>query len=389
MQCASKLDLFALKVPDAPRLLFIGGRVMTDRIEGFEQFPRSSASGIAPDLSRAFESCVGEGAEYLSQLWLPDSPDIPADTSAGAIGADGPDSAEWAECFSETTGCDHLKQWLVGRNLVTDKNCRVPASLCVRMRTGETPRGLSTGCAAGESVEQAIESAILEIIERDAAALWWEGGVSPGPVSLETLAASGIESLFERAGRPEDGRTAVILDITTDIGIPTAAALSFDPQTGGSVACGLACRLSLSDAVGKAVLEMMQMELSHCLLKEKQGRYGDAALNEHDRRQLVRDQQLEKIWNTPLVQTSGRALTCDKRSRSLAGGTDKLLAVLKGLNYRVIAADLTSDRIGIPVVKVLIPGLQPYPSRVRTQRLLTTMERTGGTQGYTGGVSLL
>ena len=70
---AAKLRrLFLLPVPDAPGLVFFGGEVdpaiVSVELAGMP-VGNLAGSGLAP--RRAFEACVGEAIEYLSQLVCP------------------------------------------------------------------------------------------------------------------------------------------------------------------------------------------------------------------------------------------------------------------------------------------------------------------------------
>lgn len=106
---------------------------------------------------------------------------------------------------------------------------------------------LSTGCAAGPSFEAAAARALLELVERDAASLWWIGGRRARPVAA--AGAANVEAVRLLASLREwsKERTTWLLDITTDIEIPTLAAVSVDAD-GRGLACGLAARPTFEQA---------------------------------------------------------------------------------------------------------------------------------------------
>ena len=65
--------LFQLPVPDAPGLIFFGGEADPAILDAtLNGMPVGSLAGSGRDPRRAFESCVGEGIEYLSQFVRPD-----------------------------------------------------------------------------------------------------------------------------------------------------------------------------------------------------------------------------------------------------------------------------------------------------------------------------
>src|ERR1700704_348780 len=61
--------LFLLPVPDAPGLIFFGGEADPARLgKQQEGLPVGNLAGSGLSPKRAFEACVGEGIEYLSQF---------------------------------------------------------------------------------------------------------------------------------------------------------------------------------------------------------------------------------------------------------------------------------------------------------------------------------
>jgi oxazoline/thiazoline synthase len=82
----------------------------------------------------------------------------------------------------------------------------------------------SNGCAAGGSLEEAILQGLLELVERDAVALWWYGRARRPGVDLASFGDPAIAELV-RCYRAL-GRELWALDLTADLGIPTFAAVS-------------------------------------------------------------------------------------------------------------------------------------------------------------------
>lgn len=389
LRIAAKMELFALEVPDAPRMVFIGGRVLPDAFTGYKGFQSSSASGISPKLRTAFESCVGEAIEYLSQLTPQHDITKDDNNNIDRTGDNSFSEDHWLCYHAMKKQNASEKKWLLGKNLLTNEDRWVPEVLCLRQKASLNTRGLSTGCAAGVSLDAAITSAIFELVERDAASLWWEGGRPPRPVSNEALVDAEIETVFKLAGRTGNKKTTLILDITTDIDIPCIAAISTDAKSGGRFSCGLSCRVSLTQAIRKAVYEMMQMELSHHLIAIKSRLHGVEALNNQEKVQQNRDESLGDIWDSPLIRTTGRPRLADDVMTAPSTELQKALEQLTQVGFDATMVDLSREDFGIPVAKVLIPELQTYPLVSTTTRLANMIADTGGGGQYTGGVSLL
>ena len=72
----------------------------------------------------------------------------------------------------------------------------LPADWCLRRATGQQrlrPRtALSVGVAAGPTFDWAASRALLELVERDAASLWWIGGRRGKAVPLDHPAMAEI-----------------------------------------------------------------------------------------------------------------------------------------------------------------------------------------------------
>jgi ribosomal protein S12 methylthiotransferase accessory factor len=62
---------------------------------------------------------------------------------------------------------------------------------------------------------------------------------------------------------------------------------------------------------------------------------------------------------------------------------------LEQLGIETFCLDLTRRTLGVPVVRVIAPGLQLEPSEIVTARLRDTIAQTGGGATYTGGVALI
>ena len=77
----------------------------------------------------------------------------------------------------------------------------------------------SNGCAAGNTLAEAIVQGFLELVERDAYAIWWYNRLQRPKVDLGQLDNSYVRDL--RARLAETGRRLWVLDVTSDLGIPS------------------------------------------------------------------------------------------------------------------------------------------------------------------------
>jgi ribosomal protein S12 methylthiotransferase accessory factor len=205
--------VFQLAAPDAPGLVAFGGEfdpAIADPLHAGS--PLVGVSGVGLSLQEAFQGCIGEGIEYLSQLQtgsdvlLPSGPGDPV----AKLGARARDFLD-AFCAHRLRPGADLSWHPVMR--LTDR-CEVeallPADLCLRrplhQREIEPPFPLSNGSAAGTSWDAAALHGMLELIERDAASLWWRGGSRGGSIPQQHEA----HIMAELVARYNDGHRGAL-----------------------------------------------------------------------------------------------------------------------------------------------------------------------------------
>jgi ribosomal protein S12 methylthiotransferase accessory factor len=388
--------LFLLRSPWAPGLRFVGGEVDAAHALGVPEHPggRLGLAGSAEKLEDALASCLGEGVERLSQVERPGDAVLHgplADLAKQALAAARP----LIETLLENAPAGRATPiaWVRGRSPGADwQDVFVPADWCLR-RAGAGPlavpgAALSTGCAAGASFEAAAARALLELVERDAVALWWIGGRRARPLACESAAMAEAVRLLGMLREGEAGRASWLLDLTTDLAIPCVAALSVD-ASGKGLACGFAARLTLAAAVRAAILEMCQMELALLVALAKGEERGEDALNGVDRRHLDRARRIGAD-RCALIHPLGAPARPDLPPCSNAGEElATLLAQLARHGIETALVDLTRPELGIAVAHAIAPRLQPLPCDMRTTRLQDAIAAAGGGGGMTEGVTLL
>lgn len=387
---ASKfIRFFELAAPDAPGLIAFGAEFDPAIADALHRgSPPVGVSGTGQTLQEAFQGCVGEGIEYLSQLQHAGDTLVQANDAAPAASLDGQARELVQALRSRASGA---LTWHSAKSLVDGRAVLLPADLCLRRpqpaQDFAPPFPLSTGSAAGTSWHAAALHGLFELIERDAASLWWRGG-SRGRAVPPDVAASAQELLRAlRAGAPAP-RRSWLLDITTDIGIPAVAALSCGPD-GFGFAFGLAARRTVQAAARSAVLELCQVELAQAVVEAKRRERGEAALNERDRAHLQRATMVNADSCALLHPESG---ALEHLSIDGSHPQDVLQAIvqrLAGRGIETFALDLTRRHFGIPVARVIAPGLQAEPSAISTSRLSGMIAHTGGGAAHTGGIPLI
>jgi ribosomal protein S12 methylthiotransferase accessory factor len=376
-------DVFEIAAPDAPGLRFVGGMTRPSLHLRQPLLDRPlSAGGRGRTFADAFMSCIGEAIERTSQYQTEADSLTSCSLDAGLGGL----HSQTAEAIREMlegrqASSDHGLEWVMARIFPTGPECMLPADLCL-VRPDDAGRGresltLSLGCSAGASPEQALLSGLLEVLERDAATLWWLAVTPARAVSMEALDEGGVLELVRDMRRASMSRKCWFLDITTDLGIPCVVSLSFQAE-GGGFAHGVAARPTLGEAAAAAFLEMCQMEVAYHLLALKLASGGEEKLSPADRRHRQRFASVDPDRHPILLPGLGARAPFETPSR--IDFLEKTVARLNERGLQCLAVDLTRPEIGVPVFKVFVPGLQPMPSGVPAERLAQATRRSSSLQ---------
>ena len=226
----------------------------------------------------------------------------------------------------------------------------------------------SNGCAAGNTVEEAILQGVYELVERDAFGIWWYNRLRVPAVDLSSFDDDYLASAADYYGRCE--REIWMLDVTSDIGIPTFVALSRRPDAKTEdIIYGAGAHADPRTAALRAICELNQ-----CLTWLPRPGKGDG-------RPMIDDPMALGWWKTArLANCSWLAPAADEPLRKAsqypaAESTDtrddveqcRALVEARGMEFLVL--DQTRPDIGMPVVRVVVPGLRHFWARFAPGRL--------------------
>lgn len=394
LNVASRIaHVFELSAPDAPGLIAFGAQfdpALADPMH--EGSPIVGVSGVGLTLQAAFQSCIGEGVEYLSQLQAAKDY-LRYAGSDDHYGEQGPNTQElMATLAARKTQPERVISLLCATKVRDGSSVWLPADICLRRplagRDFAPPYPLSIGSAAGVSRDAAALHGLLELIERDATSLWWRGGMPARSIPPQHAASVAAEELLKRLRHGiATPRRTWLLDITTDIGVPCVAACSCRSD-GAGFAFGLAARPMLETAACSAIVEMCQLELADAVVATKRSARGDGALNAQDRIHLQRAAihvDRCKLLH-PIDEQIEHLVICATEERVIF---ELIVERLAEIGVETFCIDLTRQQFAVPVVRVIAPGLQLEPSEIVTARLQNAIGRTGGGASYTGGIALI
>ncbi|HNO08785.1 MAG TPA: YcaO-related McrA-glycine thioamidation protein, partial [Methanoregulaceae archaeon] len=247
--------------------------------------------------------------------------------------------------------------WVTGYDLGAGEEILVPASAVFHPLPREYPqlfRTSTNGLASGNTSEEAVFHALMEIIERDAwslAEVTRDTGPQVGEID-DPLAGS----LLEKFGAA--GVEVTVKDITSDIGIPTIAAVSDDTllQDPALLTIGMGTHTSARIAVLRALTEVAQSRLTQI-----HGAREDTTVADIRKKMgYERTKRMNRYWfSSHETRNFTDIPSCD--TSDFLEDIDRARERLKEAGLpQVIIVDLTRESIGVPVVRVIVPGLEVF-----------------------------
>ena len=237
----------------------------------------------------------------------------------------------------------------------------------------------SNGNAAGASLQDAIIRGFLELVERDAIALWWYNRTRQPGVCLRSFEDPWVASLPEAYRRL--GREVWVLDVTSDLGIPVMAAISRRAgDTTEDIMYGFGAHFDPRIALRRALTELGQ--LLPPAAGSRVSRHGHGAGNPH----LVSWWTSATVANQPYllpepgqVPRTAADYGCPARDGATHGRADHdgICAVARRAGLDVLVLDQTRPDIKMPVVKVVAPGMRHFWPRFAPGRIFEVPVRLG------------
>jgi ribosomal protein S12 methylthiotransferase accessory factor len=367
--------IFTLRAEDAPGLVALGAEVDAGCL-GVADAPTAGVSGTGLSFRQAFESCVGEGVEYIAQFLTPDDRLVSLTADDALADARPALRGLWDRLLPcRRAPAEAVPDWAPAADLADGALVYLPADLCFRrpplVRDIDPPWPLSTGCGAGADALDATLHGLLELIERDAVALWLRGGmrartVPPGPGA----------ALLGRLRGGVTNRHTWLVDITSDIGVPVVVAASCN-ENGFGLCRGFACRATLAAAADAALMELAQMELAYRLSATKRALRGETALNDTDRQHIDRYTAIDVRQAASLHPLAPPAPPCDVPSDDRIAVLSDVRKRLEAVGAEGYAANLTRSQLAIAVTRTIAPGLEMSLAAPPGPRLLAAAERNG------------
>ncbi len=346
---------------------------------------RRGAMGRGLSLEQAMLSCLGEAVELVSScVWgsehlvleadrKPDQNSITLDELIFVSEAQYAAQEDWnrrLEGISRLPDRNLVTSaWINGHSLTRNESCLIPAEYALIGFHAEpgvqlSYVGNSNGCAAGATLDEAIVTGFLELVERDAAAIWWYGLHRRSEIAIE-----GRDSCREiKEWFLKKGRTCQVVDISTDLGIPVCAAIS-TKHDGSDLKLGFAASFDAAAAIEKSLTELAQLLIVDQLQESAIRQAGEIEQVERASRKPRLPARLTPVRKVRFDHLPGR---CDPKPTA-----DICVEICQKAGLELMAIDFTRVTLGVPVARVLVPGLRQILPAFGPGRMFDVPRRLG------------
>ena len=227
--------------------------------------------------------------------------------------------------------------------------------------------GDSNGVAAGNCLEEALLQAFFELIERDAAGIWWYNRIQPPGIAIDSFNISYANNL--QNGLARQGYDLFCLDLTTDIHIPAVAAVAVhaeNPEEDPMI--GLGAHFDIQVALVRALSELGQSWNLRSSFKVNQ------YYRKIDGRRLS---DMTFIRPDPKTPLRGRDSFTSFSTDDFLTDIEQCVQIMQQYDLEMLVIDLTRPDIGLYVVRVIVPGLAHFWPRFGINRLFRVPVKMG------------
>ena len=281
-----------------------------------------------------------------------------------------------AERFDEDAVLDWTPVW----SLTRQRHMLLPSALlyynCPDLTGRRMVRADSNGCAAGGTLEDAALQGLLELVERDAVALWWYNRTRQPAVDPAAFGDPWTAQVQE--AHAALGREVWVLDLTSDLGVPVMAALSRrTDRAAEDIVFGFGAHLDPAVALCRALAEMNQL-LPAVLTARPDGTgytcSDPVALSWW--RTATRD-AMPYLAADPAAEPRTPAHYGHRPSADLLDDVDEVRRRMERAGLEVLVLDQTRPDLELPVVRMIVPGLRHFWPRFAPGRLYDVPVRLG------------
>ena len=274
----------------------------------------------------------------------------------------------------------HLKMdWTPVFSLTQKKFKYLPSCYCYAQYPGGDESNLfaypdTNGAAAGNTLEEAILQGILELIERDAAAIWWYNQIPRRAVDLKSANNPYFTEVM--AYYRNLNRSITVLDIRSDLNIPVFAAISHDlrPNHPDEIIYAFGAHVDPAIALERAVIELNQI----LPIAVHQG--SEFLTQDETFLNWLRHRKMDDLPHFNPISGPDLNITSEFPNPPPLGllpAIEHCMKATEEAGLETLVLDLTQPDIGLNVAKVIVPGLRHMWRRTAPGRLYEVPEKMG------------
>jgi ribosomal protein S12 methylthiotransferase accessory factor len=239
----------------------------------------------------------------------------------------------------------------------------------------------SNGCAAGNTIEEAILQGFMEVVERDCVAMFWYNRIPRPAVDLDSFDEPFIGLLREHLRK--NNRQMYVLDITNDLNVPAF--------------CGVMWRTDRADQPQEIVVGFgahfdAKLALMRALTECNQFLAGFEYFGETDQRYTGFDPLAAEWWRTatfagqpylvPDATLPTRRLSDFPQTLNddLRDDVELCVKTVGNKGMEMLVLDQTRPDVDLKVAKVIVPGARHFWRRYAPGRLYDVPVQLGWLQ---------
>lgn len=354
---------------------------------GFVQ--RCLGKGVSAEQSQASALC--EAIERYSALYQGDEPSMVARASELKQRHYNfqqlvPYSAAQYQRFADPTHPDACQKqaalpyedqplhWVNAWSLTNNEAVYLPLTSCftnIPFDDDRFGRWHSNGCAAGNTLEEAILQGLFELIERDATAIWWYNRIRRPAFDMGLILAEHMRLLDATLSEEHE---FWVLDLTNDIGVPVMAAIGRHKQT-SAISFGFGCHVQAELAAQRALTELCQLIP---IREQGSSQFDFNAIEAQDF--LVPADAVTGVACAPYTPIAPGS--------DIKATIEAVVARLHALGLETIALNYSRQPLPIKTAKVWVPGLAHIWPQYANQRLYQVPVSLGWLAGANTEASL-
>ncbi|NOU49859.1 hypothetical protein HG263_04830 [Pseudoalteromonas sp. JBTF-M23] len=225
----------------------------------------------------------------------------------------------------------------------------------------------SNGCASGNTLNEAILHGALELIERDAIAIWWYNKIPRHHIQIASIDSEYVKNIHNEF--EGSARTLNIIEITSDISVPVYVAVSYNKSTKTEVLYGFGCHVDPLVAIERAVSEVCQLvpAIANSQTQRSEPEFYD----------WLHKQEVGMHPHLDVEKLPTQDFSPSNKAYSLEEALLEVINKLKQCNQELLIFDLTMSDTMFPVVRVLSPGLRHFWRRLAPGRLYNVPVKMG------------